>query len=218
MVSPELRDCVNHAPPTVDRIGEMIEKAMIRLLLLAAVLACMAGCGQEDVARVRGGVSIADADAAAGPVFDAQIVLCRRVGSKTGKRLDIGESFAEGYETRDRYIHAFVDFTGARAGVHQVHLVWIRPGGKELFRMFAEVRVTPAPDGYVTEIAWLNAEDLHYRQDEEPVAGATADFSLHSRLNVAPEKGRDAGAYALRVYWNRELLAERSFLFHSMDG
>ncbi len=190
---------------------------MIMLLLGVALLACVTGCGQEDVARVRAGDATSVDEAVAESAFDTEIVLCRRVGSKTGKRIAVGDDFTERPEKKNRYIHGFVDFAHAPVGVHQVHLVWIKPGGKELFRKFAEVRVTPAPDGYVTEIAWLKAEDLHYRKVEDPVTGKTADFTLHTKLNVAPAKERIAGEYALRVYWNRELLVEKTFLFHILD-
>ncbi len=190
---------------------------MTRLALCIGVLACLAGCGQQDVARVRHGETLAAADSAAVPVLEAEIVLCRRVGSKTGKRIAVGDDFAELPEKKNRYIHGFVDVAGAPAGIHQVHLVWIKPGGKEMFRKFAEVAVAPAPEGYSTEITWLKAEDLHYARADDPRISETPGFSLHTRLNVSPEKTREPGEYALRVYWNRELLTEKTFTFEAPE-
>lgn len=202
----------------IGRAASTIEKEMTRLALCIGVLACLAGCGQDDVARVRHGEALDAAEKAAGTALDAEIVLCRRVGSKTGKRIDVGDEFAASPEKKNRYIHGFVDVSGASEGVHQVHLVWIRPDGKELFRKFAEVAVAAAPEGFSTEITWLQAEDLHYAQVDDPVVAEAADFSLYTKLNVAPEKEREPGEYALRVYWNRELLVEKTFLFHRQDG
>jgi len=190
---------------------------MTRLLICIAVCAGLAGCGQQDVARVRDGAALEAAEAPDGDAFGAGIVLCRRVGSKTGKRIAVGDAFAESPEKKNRYINAFVDVSGATPGTHQVHLVWIKPGGREMFRKFAEVAVTPAPEGFVTEVAWLKAEDLQYRKTEDPVAGPEPDFTLHTRLNVAPDKARVPGEYALRVYWNRELLVEKTFTFEAPE-
>jgi len=189
---------------------------MTRLLFCALVLMCMAGCGQEDVAKVRHGATL-DAEtpeAAAG--FSAEVVLCRRVGSKTGKRIAIGDSFQELSEKKNRYIHAFLDVSDAPEGVHQIHLVWIKPGGKEMFRKSAEVTIATTTEGFATDVVWFKAEDLHDRNADETMLSETPDFTLHARLNVAPEKERVPGEYAFRVYWNRELMVEQIFQFNIM--
>ena len=190
---------------------------MTRLLFCALVFMCVIGCGEEDVARIRDGASLTAETTATAEGFGADVVLCRRVGSKTGKRIAVGDSFVELPEKKNRYINAFVDVTSAPVGEHQLHLVWIKPGGKEMFRKAAEVTVTATADGFTTDVVWFKAEDLHDRKADETVTSDNPDFTLHTRLNVAPGKERETGEYALRAYWNRELLAQRTFTFAAPD-
>jgi hypothetical protein len=189
---------------------------MTRLLFCALVFMCVIGCGQEDVARIRDGASLTAETTATAEGFGADVVLCRRVGSKTGKRIAVGDSFVEDPEKRNRYIHAFLDVTGAPLDVHQVHLVWIKPDGKEMFRKSAEVTVTATTEGFATDVVWFKAEDLHDRDADETLLSDSPDFTLQARLNVAPQKERVPGEYALRVYWNRELMVEKTFQFNKM--
>ncbi len=181
------------------------------LCLLLSLVA--AGCGQEDVARVREHAALSDAPAPAEGEFSAELVLCRRVGSKTGKRIAVGDDFVERPEKKNRYIHAFLDVHDAPAGEHQVHLVWIKPGGKEMFRKSAEVRVAPGEEGWDVDVLWYDAEDLHDREADPTVSSPTPDLTLYTRLNVSPKRERQEGEYAVRAYWNRELLIEKSFRF-----
>jgi hypothetical protein len=178
---------------------------MRKLVLSCLLLVLCAGCADDAVRAVRRGAAGADD-------FGAEIVLCRRVGAKTGKRLDVGDTFAMSDDRDSRYIYGFVDLRNVPPGrERQVHLVWIRPDGNELFRRFCTVRVEPDSAGCSTQVTWLDAEDLHDATSEEPVLSERPDVTLGSRLNVDPDKNRTPGTYALRVYWERELLAEKTF-------
>ena len=190
-------------------------KTLIACLLLIIGLA---GCGQEDVANVRDRAALAEAPASDETAFDAELVLCRRIGSRTGKRIAIGDDFVERPEKKNRYIHAFLDVRNAPVGEHQVHLVWIKPGGKEMFRKAAEVRVAPGDEGWDVDVVWVDAEDLHDRETEPTRSAASPDFTLDTRLNVSPERERDAGEYAVRAYWNRELMVEKAFRFAEAES
>lgn len=184
--------------------------------ILAGLLASLAlgGCGQRDVAEFRAAhAALADGAALPDSAFQAEITFCRRVGSKSGRRFDVGDVFVQNDERRDRNLHAFVDVRNAPVGRHQVHLVWLRPDGHELFRKFAEVSVAPAAGGWRTTVTWKDAVDLDRADPEQPVVGAAADFTLASRLGVSPEREREPGDYAVRFYWNRELMCERAFHF-----
>ena len=190
---------------------------MTRLLICMVLLACITGCGQVEVVKVREEATLSDAPSRAETAFGAEIVLCRRIGSKTGKRIAIGDSFAELPEKKNRYIHAFLDVANASVGIHQVHLVWVKPGGREMFRKSAEVTVAAADEGFVTDVVWFDAEDLHNRKSDDPQLSPRADFTLGTRLNVAPKKERDPGQYTIRVYWNRELAIDKPFTFEAPD-
>ena len=178
---------------------------MRRLVLTCLLLALCAGCADDAVRTARRGDAGEDG-------FGAELVFCRRVGAKTGKRLDVGDSFVMDTDKNSRYVYGFVDLRNVPPGrERQVHLVWIRPDGNELFRRFGTVQVEPDSAGWRTQLTWLDAEDLHDVEPEEPVLSDRPDVTLGSRLNVDPEKNRTPGTYSLRVYWERELLAEKTF-------
>jgi hypothetical protein len=173
------------------------------------------GLRAEDVQAVREAVA-ADGDqlvdGASGPTF------CRRIGTKTGKRLEVGDRFEASDDERDRNIHAFVDLRNLPPGVHQIHVVWLKPGGEELFRKYAEVSVAPADSArWRTQIVWKDGNNLRFAEPEEAVVGPAPDLTVSSRLNVAPDRKREPGTYAVKVYWNRELLLERSFAYVAAD-
>lgn len=141
-------------------------------------------------------------------LFDAEITLCRKIGKKSGKRIGAAERF----ETAEkRFVHGLVDFRNARAHrLYALHLVWIKPGGKEMFRRYAEVVVEPVADGYETVIRWKKAEDLAYLKEERRGSPQSA-FTLASRLNISNSRQRVPGDYLLRVYLDRRLLLQKKF-------
>lgn len=193
----------------------------MRLLIAAALaaLALLAGCSQDEVRAVRAAAAAADVGAApADGAFQGELVFCRRIGTKSGKRLDVGDRFAASDEERDRNIHAFADLRNLPPGVHQVHVVWLKPGGEELFRKYAEVSVAPADSGrWRTQLVWKDGNNLRFAEPEEAVVGPAPEVTVASRLNVAPDRKREPGTYAVKVYWNRELLLERSFAYVAAD-
>ncbi len=196
----------------------MRQAAALPPLLLAPLLSVLlaTGCSQPDVAPLRR-AALEPGDpppAAAAGTFGGEIVFCRRVGKKTGKRIAVGDRFVESDRKRDRFIHAFVDLHDVPAGMtHQVHLLWLGPNGKELFRKFARLTVTPDSSGYRAEVEWRDAEKLTWRRPEPPRYAGRPDVTLRTRLNVSPRRQRPEGKYTLKVYWNRELMLQRSFTF-----
>ncbi|MDO9695691.1 MAG: hypothetical protein Q7W56_13310 [Candidatus Latescibacteria bacterium] len=191
-------------------------KILITLALTA--LALFAGCGQDDVQAVREAAAVQDGDAkTADDALQAELVFCRRIGAKSGKRLEVGDSFKASDDERDRNIHAFADLRNLPPGVHQIHVVWLKPGGEELFRKYAEVSVAPADSArWRTQLVWKDGNNLHFSEPEEAVVGPAPELTVASRLNVAPDRKREPGTYAVKVYWNRELMLERNF--HYVSG
>jgi hypothetical protein len=178
---------------------------MRRFLCLALLLCLGAGCADDSVRAVREGVPSPDGLA-------AELSFCRRVGSKTGKRIETGDTFEIREGDRYAYVYGFLDLAGVPADRDlQLHLVWIRPDGRELFRRFAVVRSETVAEGRRTVVSWRDAEDLHDVTVEDPVLTDAPVLTLSSRLNVRPEKERESGAYLLRAYFDRELLAESGF-------
>ena len=194
------------------------------LSLLGAVLVLglsllALGCSQPEVAPLRQAALTGADPAPAAGAFGGEIVFCRRVGRKTGRRIAVGDRFTESRKRKNRFVHAFVDLHDVPAGpVHQVHLLWLGPDGKELFRKYARVTVQPDSSGYTTQVEWRDAENLTWRRPEPPRHGERPDLTLTSRLNVAPERQRPEGTYTLKVYWNRELMLARSFTFSRRAG
>ncbi len=187
----------------------------MRILITVALtaLALFAGCGQDDVQAVREAAVAADGDEKlTNGALRADLVFCRRIGAKSGKRLEVGDRFAASDDERDRNIHAFVDLRNLPPGVHQIHVVWLKPGGEELFRKYAEVSVAPADSArWRTQLVWKDGNNLRFAEAEEAVVGPAPDVTVASRFNVAPDRKREPGTYAVKVYWNRELLLERPF-------
>ena len=178
------------------------------LMVVAAAVLLVGGCEQAEVKGVReGGVAVLTPGE-----FSAEVTFCRRVGSKTGKRIEIDEAFPVRDGSKYRYVYGFADIADVPVDTdHQLHLIWIKPDGTELFRRFGTVRVTAADDGFRTRLAWLDAEALNDEDVEEPISTERPLVSVSSRIDVRPERERDLGAYTLKVYWNRELLTQRSF-------
>ena len=138
--------------------GENFLKSYVVVFcLLAAALLMWSGCSSEEVQQVRAASSgLAPADDA----FSASVTMCRKIGSKSGRRIGAGHEFIMSEKS---YVRAFVDFANVKAGrPYTVHLAWIRPDGKEMFRKYVEVRQGEAEEGeFATVINWLDAEDLH---------------------------------------------------------
>jgi len=176
------------------------------LIPLALILAAaLTGCSSEEsrcLTRVQRGIEPAAGD------FTLAVELCRKVSRKSGRRIGVQDEF----EVRNRaYVHAFADFRNVRPGRdYTVHLVWIKPGGKELFRKFFEVRQTPGEEGFETVINWLDAEDLHKIRTETQVS-ETPDFTLDSRYNISARRERKPGLHHFRVYLDRALVYEKPF-------
>ena len=180
------------------------------LIAVLAGLLMIGGCASEEVRELQ---VAAAADEPADDAFTASVTLCRKVGSKSGRRIGIGTEFAC---EEKAWVRAFADFANVRAGrTYTAHLVWIRPDGQELFRRYAEVTqevIQPAAEseGYRTVITWRDAEDLH-KSAADTVLSGEPGFTVESRFNISTEKERELGEYRFRVYLDRALLLEKPF-------
>ncbi len=174
--------------------------------LLTAILLLLSGCASEEVHQVR---TLSAGEAPEDDAFSASVTLCRKVGSKSGRRIGAGHEFKM---SKKSHVRAFVDFANVKAErPYTVHLVWIRPDGREMFRKYAEVRQHAAgTDEFRTVIKWLNAEDLH-KVKADTLVMAEPDFTLGSRFNISLKKEREPGLYHFRVYLDRALLFEEPF-------
>ncbi len=180
-----------------------------RLLLTAFLFSAflfVAGCTSEEVQQVAANVvseeKVEDA-------FAVETILCRKVGRKSGRRIGTGNEFKV---AKKSYVRAFVDFDNVNTDrPYTVHLVWIRPDGKEMFRKYADVRQESGAEGeFRTIINWLNAEDLH-KVKSDTLITSESEFTLETRFNISEKKAREPGLYHFRVYLDRRLLLEDPF-------
>jgi hypothetical protein len=181
---------------------------LVALILISGFV--FTGCEQATIQQFQSD-RIAVAGGADPPTdsFWAEVTFCRKIGRKTGKRIGCGDQF---FPEQKSYVHGLVDFSGVVPGeIYAVHLVWLKPSGKEIFRRYAEVFLEESDQGYTAKIAWKKAEDLGYLK-EEIQERSTPGFSLGSRFNISTSRNRELGQYSLKVYLNREQLIQRSFL------
>jgi hypothetical protein len=194
-----------------DRMGGRRRLFVLALSLVTGLV--VAGCESREAREQR--LSDRDLHAAAdtATAFRAEVTFCRRVSRKSGKPLGVSDEFTMADKSR---VRAVVDFDNLRPErIYAVHLAWIAPSGREIFRKYAEVSLEPdSLGGYTTRIDWREAEDL-VRVDEEIRQSKDANFTLISSLNTSLERQRDPGEYRLRVYLDRRLLTERSFLLNA---
>jgi hypothetical protein len=180
------------------------------MVLSASIAALFAtGCESQETRELAArNAQMSAGEATRDSTFDATVTFCRKIGKKSGKRIGVGDRFQT---AQKRYVHGLVDFHNVRPGrTYAVHLVWIRPDGREMFRRYAEVLAEQDSDGYVTVIDWKQAEDLGYLKTERCVSSEPA-FTLSSRFNVSYSRQRIPGEYIFRVYLDRRLLMERGF-------
>jgi hypothetical protein len=177
----------------------------VAIVLLATLV--ILGCTSEEVQQLeaaREGASLSP------EAFSVETSLCRKVSRKSGRRIGVGQEFKI---TKKSYVRAFVDFENVKTDrPYTVHLVWIRPDGKELFRKYAEVRLAETPKGdFRTVVDWLSAEDLHAVKSDT-LLSPEPGFTLETRFNISEKKERVPGEYYFRVYLDRRLFWEKSFL------
>jgi hypothetical protein len=176
---------------------------------VGVLVGALGGCEQATVLRIRQGAELGIITGPADPGhLQAAVTLCRRISSKTDRRYGIGRSFSLG---QDRRVVALVDFHQAKPGrTYPVHLVWLAPGGKEIFRKYAEVTLSDQEPGFQADILWRKAEDFSYRK-QESLQNTEPRFVLDSQLNIGPERDRAEGVYTFQVYLFRELILEEAF-------
>jgi len=174
--------------------------------LILGLLLLGGGCTSEEVQQLRAapvGTTAADDS------FAASVTLCRKVGSKSGRRIGAGHEFEM---SKKSYVMALLDCENVKPErPYTVHLVWIRPDGREMFRKYAEVRQQAVgPAEYHTVVTWLDAEDLH-KVATDSLLTSEPRFTLDSRFNISQKKMRESGAYEFRVYLDRKLLLSEPF-------
>ncbi len=176
-----------------------MRRASTLLAALAALLMLLAGCESREARSIAAG----DGD---GPALE--VAFYGKVSRKSGRRSDRTDTFTMDDKAR---VYAFADFTGlAPDRDYTVHLVWIRPDGRELFRKYADLRLAAADSGYATVVRWLDGVDLHDVRSDT-LQSAAPDVSLDSSLNVSADREREPGRYLFRVYLDRRLLREEAF-------
>jgi len=177
-----------------------VKWTLLRLSVIFLSLLLLSACESREAANLRTG---ADPE---GPSLE--ISFYRKYSTKTGQRRERSDEFTIGEKSR---VRAFADLAGLRADRdYTVHLVWIRPDGREIYRKFGEFRWSGEPGDYTGRLDWKNAERLHDIQSEE-IGGEDLSLSLYSSLSLAPDRQRDPGVYRYRVYLDRRLVREASF-------
>ncbi len=183
----------------------MNSRLLVFTFLFAAML-LFSSCTSEEVQQYQANLdSVENLEA----TFDAEITLCRKIGRKSGRRIGVGREFKV---SKKSYVRAFADFENVKADrPYVVHLVWIRPDGKEIFRKYARVFQDQVEEGeFRTVINWLSAKDLH-KVKSDTLYSSEPDFTLETRFNISEKKARTAGLYHFRVYLDRRLLLEEAF-------
>lgn len=169
----------------------------------------LGGCEQRRVREFKAAQSrmATDPDALDGH-FRASVTLCRTISRKSGHPIGAGTEFEMRKKSR---VAALVEVADVKPGeVNMFHLVWIKPGEKEVFRRYAEVKVEPSESGYEAVIQWKKADDLHYLRTETQES-ETPSFRLETSINTSLRREREPGQWSFRVYFNRELLIEQPF-------
>ncbi|MCP4291822.1 MAG: hypothetical protein GY780_08320 [bacterium] len=181
-------------------------KSRLFFLLFLIFAAVFAGCSSEELKQVR---AAEKGELLPGDAFSVETTLCRKVSRKSGRRIGEGTEFKV---RKKSYVRALVDFDNVKTErPYTIHLSWLRPDGKEMFRKFAEVRQSQLQDGqFQTVINWLKAENLHYSKADTLVSDEP-EFTMESKFNISEKKAREPGLYHFRVYLDRGLLMEEPF-------
>ncbi len=190
-----------------------MSRGLIALALLLVIALGTLGCEQQRVQEFKAGQALlAENPQALDGKFRAELTLCRSIGRKTGRPIGAGTEFEMREESQ---VGAVLEVAGVAPGeVNMFHLVWIKPGEKEIFRRYAEVKVEPSEQGYRAVIQWKKFDDRHALREEVQESEALS-FNLSSTLDTSLDKQREPGEYRFRVYFNRELLFDQAFTLKS---
>jgi hypothetical protein len=119
------------------------------LLLLSPAFWLAAGCSSDEArdfaSRQDGPLTVENegspADVGAG--FQAELVFSRKVSRKSGRPIGVASNFQSANKS---YVNALLTCSGVRSDrTYVVHMVWVKPDGKEIFRRYAEVRSLEEP-------------------------------------------------------------------------
>lgn len=139
----------------------------------------------------------------------ADIVFCRRIGSKSGKRIEVGDRFEIIEGKAYRYVNGLVDLTDLPVDeTHAFHLVWTRPDGQEISRRSGTLSTSTESGEFIHNIVWNKKGGA---ETTEPIHTIESKVTLASRINVDPGKKREVGAYGLCFFWDHGVLLKRRF-------
>ena len=173
--------------------------------LVLVLVAGLSGCSSEEHEQALAyDQAVAAGEKPAKDGFHSRLVFHSRTGDDKWER----DKDLEFRIRKESEIRARVSFENVRPGqTYTVHLVWIRPDGKELFRRFAEATVAAADSGYVADVVYKKADHLPYRKTERQES-KTPSFDVESVFDISRSKNRETGEYLLRLYLDRRLLKE----------
>ena len=175
-------------------------------IALVAGLAAVAGCSSEEHKEALA----YDQAVAAGQTPDKDSFYARvAFAYRSGKDDWAKDKDLEFRIRKDAEIRARATFVNARPGTtYSVHLVWIRPDGRELFRRYAEATVAPADSaGFQAKVIYKKTDDMSYRLEDDQDSRKPS-FTVETTLDISRGKKRETGEYLLRVYLDRRLLKE----------
>ncbi len=177
------------------------------VLGLAIVLAAVVtGCSSEEHEQALAyDQALAAGEKPAKDGFHTRLTFHSRTGDDKWER----DKDLEFRIRKESEVRARASFENVRPGqTYTVHMVWIRPDGKELFRRFAEATVAAANSGgYVADVVYKKADHLTYRKMDRQ-ASKTPSFDVESVFDISRSKNRETGEYLLRLYLDRRLLKE----------
>jgi hypothetical protein len=184
----------------------MATRGGLFLCLVMVMAAGLTGCSSEEHDQALAfDQAVAAGEKPARDGFHSRLVFHERTGEDKWDR----DKDLEFRIRKESELRARASFENVRPGqTYTVHLVWIRPDGKELFRRFAEATVAAGDSGgYVAEVVYKKADHLPYRKVERQES-KTPSFDVESVFDISRSKKRETGEYLLRLYFDRRLLKE----------
>jgi hypothetical protein len=176
------------------------------ILGVMIVLAAVGGCSSDEHEQALAyDQAVAAGATPAKEAFHCRLLFHTRSGDDKWER----DKDLEFRIRKESEVRARASFENVRPGqTYAVHLVWIRPDGRELFRRYAEATVAAGDSGgYVANVVYKKADHLPYR-NVDLQESKTPSFDVDSVFDISRSKNRETGEYLLRVYLDRRLLKE----------
>ena len=165
---------------------------------LMIVLAAVGGCSSEEHEQALAyDQAVAAGEKPAKDGFHCRLVFHTRSGDDKWER----DKDLEFRIRKESEVRARASFENVRPGqTYAVHLVWIRPDGRELFRRYAEATVAAGDSGgYVADVVYKKADHLPV-PEARPAAEQDAVVRRRVGLRHLPvQEPRDGGVPAAAV-------------------